>query len=147
MLNESFLTITIVVALVYLVLKIVRDSEFYLSKLIRRSPYGLYRDPIYNKISVLLDELDSLEYRKKELKDAPNKLCNQGCTTRQKFLINLYEENNKFLSHIQAKLLIELNERLKKLWKKYQKYHEKLKKKYNIPDDETKWESKLIQYS
>lgn len=146
MMDESLILIIVVLAMVYLFFRIVRDSEYYVRQIIRKHNYGFYRDPIYNKILGLLDELDSLEYRKRELRDAPNKLCNQNCTSRQKFLIKLYEENNQMLTHIQTTLLIQLNEKLKKLNLKYKKYYDKLKRKYNLPDDIQKWEAKLKQY-
>ena len=146
MINESLITVVIVVALVYFTLKIFRDSEYYIRKIVRTKIYDFYNDPIYNRIIGLLNELDSIEYRKKEFRDAPNKLCNQNCSTRQKFLIKMYEETSEILSHIQTNLLIELNSKLKELREKYDKIYQKQKRKYNLKDSDVSWTSELIQY-
>ncbi len=149
MLNESLLTTVVIIALVYFGFKILRDGEYYFLKVKRHitDPLDIYRDPAYNKIIGLLNELDSLEYRKNELRDAPNKLCNQSCNERQKFLIKLYEENAKILTHVQTNLMLQLNEKLKEFYTKYDKSFRKLKKKYNLKDEDIKWISKLNQYS
>ena len=126
-----------------------RDFEYYYFKCKRyiTDPLDIYRDPAYNKIVGLLNELDSLEYRKNELRDAPNKLCNQSCNARQKFLIKLYEENAKILNHVQTNLMLQLNEELREFYEKYNKRFEKIKKKYHLKDEDLKWVSKLNQCS
>lgn len=149
MLSETLLTTIIVIAAVYFILRMARDFEFYYFKIKRHmtDPLDIFRDPAYNKIICLLNELDSLEYRKNELRDAPNKLCNQSCNDRQKFLIKLYEENSKILTHVQTNLMLQLNEKLKAFYKNYNKKFIKIKKKYNLKDEDLKWVPKLNQYS
>ena len=148
MINEA-LIIIIVIAAVYFLLRVARDVEFYYFKIKRylTDPLDIYRDPAYNKIIGLLNELDSLEDRKNELRDAPNKLCNQSCNERQKFLIKLYEENAKILTHVQTNLMLQLNENLKEFYKRYNKKFAKIKKKYHLKDEDLTWVSKLNQYS
>jgi len=144
--DETLISIILIVALVYIVIRIVKDAEYYIREYRSRRFYGLFHDPVYNKILGLLDELDSLEWRKKELRDAPNNLCNQGCSVRERFLIKLYEDNSKMLSHIQTVLLVQLNDKLKSLQHKYEKTYNQVQKDHNLADDDVKWTSKLKQY-
>lgn len=144
--QEILLNITLVVVLVYVSIRIVKDTGYHIQNFLSSRVYGLFRDPIYNKILGLLDELDSIEWRKRELRDAPNKLCNQGCSVREKFLIKLYEDNNQMLSHIQTVMLIQLNDRLKVLQRKYGKLYEQIQKRYHLSDDPVKWTAELKQY-
>ncbi|MDD1779232.1 MAG: hypothetical protein LUQ65_13785, partial [Candidatus Helarchaeota archaeon] len=133
-------------ALVYLVIRIIKDTEFYIRNLLSKRYIGLFQDPGYTRILSLLDELDSIEWRKKELQDAPNKLCNQGCSVRERFLVKLYEDNSQMLSHIQTVLLIQLNDRLKILQRKYGKLYQRIQKQYHLSDDPVKWTAELKQY-
>ena len=144
--DEILFSITLVVALLYLAIRIVKDTEYNIRNFLSQRSYGLFRDPVYNKILGLLDELDSLEWRKRELRDAPNKLCNQGCSVRERFLIKLYEDNNQMLSHIQTVMLIQLNDRLKVLQRKYGKLYDRIQKQYHLADDDVKWTAELKQY-
>ena len=144
--DEILLSITLVVALLYVVIRIIKDSEYSIRNFLSRRFYGLFHDPVYNKILGLLDELDSIEWRKKELRDAPNKLCNQGCSVREKFLIKLYEDNSQMLSHIQTVLLLQLNDRLKAMQQKYGKLYQQIQKQYHLADDDVKWTAELKQY-
>ena len=144
--DETLISIILTIALVYIVIKIVKDVENYIRDYRSRRFYGLFHDPVYNKILGLLDELDSLEWRKKELRDAPNNLCNQGCSVREKFLIKLYEDNGKMLSHIQTVLLVQLNDKLKFLQYKYEKTYKEIQKEHDLVDEDVKWISKLKQY-
>ena len=144
--DEILLSVILFVALLYLGIRIVKDTGSYIHNFLSGRFYELFRDPVYNKILGLLDELDSIEWRKKELRDAPNKLCNQGCSVRERFLIKLYEDNNQMLSHIQTVMLIQLNDRLKVLQRKYGKLYERIQKQYHLTDDDVKWTAELKQY-
>ncbi len=151
--DENLINIAISIGIIYLVIGITNimiliydKLKYRVEKFLRRDIYSFYNDPLYIKFESVLNELDTIEARKKELHDAPNKLCNRNCTTRQKYIISLYEENYKFLDHIQTALLIQLRESLKNLWGKYEKYYLKIKKKYNLPDSDVKWNAELTQY-
>ncbi|MFX1297887.1 MAG: hypothetical protein ACFFD2_23950 [Promethearchaeota archaeon] len=144
--NEILLNIAIIIGIIYVAIRIYDSIKYKILSFFKRNLYSFYNDPLYNKFVSVLDELDAIEKRKAELRDAPNKLCNQDCNSRQKFLIALYEDNYKILSHIQTTLLIQLNNSLDKLWKKYEKFYNKAKKNYNFSDNEVKWISELAQY-
>ena len=144
--DEILLSVILFVALLYLGIRIVKDTGSYIHNFLSGRFYELFRDPVYNKILGILDELDSIEWRKKELRDAPNKLCNQGCSVRERFLIKLYEDNNQMLSHIQTVMLIQLNDRLKVLQRKYGKLYQRIQKQYHLTDEDVKWTAELKQY-
>ncbi len=144
--NEILLTIALVIGILHYTIKLYNDMAYKVKKFVRRDSYSFYNDPLYHKFISLLNELDDIEARKKELRDAPNKLCNQSCTTRQRFLVKLYEENAQILVHIQSSLLLELQDTFFKLRKKYEKRYSKIKRRYNLADEEVTWAPKLVQY-
>jgi hypothetical protein len=142
--NEILINVVLIFGIIYIILYIVRFYRYNLHYRIHQTSFS--SDHIYHKIMLILNDVDIIESRKEELRDAPNKLCNQNCNTRHKFLIKIFEENGKILNHIQTCLLIQLRDEFNKLNEKYAKDYQKILSKYNLPDTDIKWVPNLHQY-
>lgn len=146
MINEGVITILAIVSTIYLVALIVRQVKYWTDTRILKANYDYLDDDDYNEMIAKLNTVDTLERRIIEFEDAPNKLCNTSCDTRQKTMIKLYERAIVIFKHAQAVELHKLSGALKKLEGKYTKEYEELKVKHNLPDVPKQWRSKLNHY-
>ena len=145
---EPVLVTVAILAVIYLALEIYTRLSWKISN-IRTKVKNRRLKNVYNRYMDILYQMgliDNLEHRKKEFEDAPNKLCNQQCTTRQKYLIKMYEKCTNIINKVETVELLELEKMFDKFEELYNKSYAKIKDKYDLKGEVKKWKSGLDHF-